>query len=104
MSVEVGQPVAAAATTQFKLCLYNEEELAIWFHLIKAQFAAVGIELQKLKYANALANLPKQVLRDILCTADACNEHGLSLSPQDTPSLNIHNHALGRRTPSLTWQ
>jgi hypothetical protein len=32
------------------------------------------IKSQKLKYANALANLPKQVLRDILDTVDACNE------------------------------
>jgi hypothetical protein len=33
-----------------------------------------GIRSQKLKYANALANLPKQVLRDILDTLDVCNE------------------------------
>jgi hypothetical protein len=31
-------------------------------HLIEAQFAAAGIKSQKLKYANALASLPKQVL------------------------------------------
>jgi hypothetical protein len=30
-----------------------------------AQFAAVGIKSQKLKYANALASLQKQVLRDL---------------------------------------
>jgi hypothetical protein len=47
-------PVAAAATTQVKLCPYDEEELHIWFLLIKAQFAAAGIRSQKLKYANAL--------------------------------------------------
>ncbi len=38
-----------------------------------ATVAAAGIKSQKLKYANALANLPKQVLRDILDTIDACN-------------------------------
>jgi hypothetical protein len=63
-------PAAAAATTQVKLCPYNEEELHIWFRLIEAQFEAAGIRSQKLKYANALANLPKQVLRDILDTLD----------------------------------
>ncbi len=33
-----------------------------------------GIKSQKLKYANALASLPKQVLRDILDTLDVCND------------------------------
>jgi hypothetical protein len=41
---------------------------------LEAQFVAVGIRSQKLKYANALAHLPKQVLRDILDTLDVCNE------------------------------
>ncbi len=66
-------PVTAAATTQVKLCLYNEEEPHIWFRLIEAQFAAAGIRSQKLKYTNVLASLPKQVLRDILDTLDAMN-------------------------------
>ncbi len=56
------QTVAAAATSQVKLCPYDEEELAVWFRLIEAQFAAAGIKSQKLRYANALASLPKQVL------------------------------------------
>jgi hypothetical protein len=59
------QPVAAAVTSQVKLCPYDESEPHIWFRLIEAQFAAAGIKLQKLKYANALSSLPKQVLRDI---------------------------------------
>ncbi len=67
-------PVTAAATTQVKLCLYDEEEPHIWFRLIEAQFAVAGIRSQKLKYTNALASLPKQVLRDILDTLDVCNE------------------------------
>jgi hypothetical protein len=54
-------PVTAAATTQVKLCPYDEDKLHIWFHLIEAQFAAAGIRSQKLKYTNALASLPKQV-------------------------------------------
>jgi phenylalanine-4-hydroxylase len=65
--------VAAAATAQVKLCPYDEEEPHIWFHLIEAQFATAGIKSQKLKYANALASLPKQVHRDILDTLDVCN-------------------------------
>ncbi len=69
---DLTSPVAAAATAQVKLCPYDEEEPHIWFHLIKAQFAAAGIKLQKLKYANALASLPNQVLRDILDTLDVC--------------------------------
>jgi hypothetical protein len=59
------QPVAAAATTQVKLCTYDEEEPHIWFNLIEAQFTTVVIKSQRLKYANALASLPKQVLGDI---------------------------------------
>jgi hypothetical protein len=31
-----GQTVAAAATSQVKLCLYNEEEPTIWFRLTEA--------------------------------------------------------------------
>jgi hypothetical protein len=73
MSLEVGQPVAAIATTQVKLCPYDEEELAIRFHLIKAQFASVGIKTQNLKYANTLVSLPKQGLQDILDTVDVYN-------------------------------
>ncbi len=67
-------PVAAAATTQVKLCPYDEEETHIWFCLIEAQYAAAGIRSKKLKYANALASLTKQDLRDILDTLDVCNE------------------------------
>jgi hypothetical protein len=63
---DLTSPVASAATTQVKLCSYDEEELHIWFCLIEAQLASAGIKSQKLKYANALASLPKQVLQDIL--------------------------------------
>jgi hypothetical protein len=69
-----GQTAAAAATSQVKLCSYDEEELAVWFRLIEAQFASVYIKSQKLRYANALASLIKQVLRDILDTVDVSNE------------------------------
>jgi hypothetical protein len=72
MSLEVCQ--LTAATTQVKLCPYDEEELAIWFCLIEAQLAVAGIKSQKLKYANPVANLSKQVLWDILDTVNACNE------------------------------
>jgi hypothetical protein len=65
-------PVAAAASTQVKLCPDDEEEPHIWFRLIEAQFAAAWIRSQKLNYANTLANLPKQVFRDILDTLDVC--------------------------------
>jgi hypothetical protein len=58
-----GQTVTAAATSQVKLCPYDEEEPVIWLCLIEAQFAAAGIKSQKLRYANALASLLKQVLR-----------------------------------------
>ncbi len=59
---DLATPVTAAVTAQVKLCPYDEEEPHIWFRLIEAQFTAAGIRSQKLKYANALANLPKQVL------------------------------------------
>jgi hypothetical protein len=39
-----GQTVAVAVTTQVKVCPYHEEEPAIWFHLVEAQFAAAGIK------------------------------------------------------------
>jgi hypothetical protein len=68
------QPIEEAATSQVKLCLCDEEDSHIWFRLIKAEFAAAGIRSQRLKYANALASLPKQVLRDILDTVDVCND------------------------------
>ncbi len=71
---DLTSPVAAAATSQIKLCPYHEEEPLIWFRLIEAQFAVAGIKLEKLKYANALASLPKQVLRDNLDTLDVCND------------------------------
>jgi hypothetical protein len=61
---DMNSPVAAAATSQVKLRL----------SLIEAQFAAAGIKSQKLKYANALASLPKQVLQDILYTLEVCND------------------------------
>ncbi len=73
-------PVAVTAIVQVKLCPYDEEEPHIWFHLIEAQFAAAGIRSQKLKYANALASLPKHVLWDILDTLDVCND---SAEPSD---------------------
>jgi hypothetical protein len=80
-------PVTVAATTQIKLCQYDEEEAHIWFHLIKAQFIAARIRSQKHKFANALAHLPKQVLRDILDTLDVCNE-------SDEPFDNLKNTLL----------
>jgi hypothetical protein len=72
MAQQVSQDLAAAVTpSQVKLCPCNEEEPAIWFRLIEAQFATNGIKTQKLKYANALANRPKKVLWDILDIVDA---------------------------------
>jgi hypothetical protein len=38
------QTVVAAVTFQVQLCPYDEEEPAIWFCLIKAQFAAASIK------------------------------------------------------------
>jgi hypothetical protein len=67
-------PIEAAATSQVKLCPYDEEEPHIWFRLIEAQFTAAGIRSQQLKYTNALASLPKQVLWNILDTVDVCND------------------------------
>ncbi len=89
-------PVTAAATAQVKLCPYDEEEPHIRFRLIKAQFAAAGIKLQKLKYANALASLPKQVLRDILDTLDVCSD-------SDEPFDFLKNTLLGQFGKSK-WQ
>jgi hypothetical protein len=93
---DLTSPVAAAATSQVKLCPYDEEELHIWFRLIEAQFAAAGIKLQKLKYASALASLPKQVLRDILDTIDICNN-------SDEPFDSLKNTLLGQFGKSK-WQ
>jgi hypothetical protein len=93
---DLTSPVAAAATSQVKLCPYDEEEPHIWFRFIEAQFAAAGIKSQKLKYANALASLPKQVLRDILGTIDVCND-------SDEPFHFLKNTLLGQFEKSK-WQ
>ncbi len=93
---DLTHPVAAAATSQVKLCPYDEEEPHIWFCLIEAQFTAAGIKSQKLKCANALASLPKQVLRDILDTLDACND-------SDEPFDFLKNILLGQFGKSK-WQ
>ncbi len=93
---DLTSPVAAAATSQVKLCPYNEEELHIWFSLIEAQFAMAGIKSQKLKYANTLASLPKQVLRDILDTLDVCNN-------SDEP-FNFLKNTLLRQFGKSKWQ
>jgi hypothetical protein len=37
------QTVVAAETSQVKLCPYDEQEPAIWFCLIEAQFVVAGI-------------------------------------------------------------
>jgi hypothetical protein len=86
---DLTHPVAAEATSQVKLCPYDEEEPHIWFCLIEAQFAVAGIKSQKLKYANALASLPKQVLQDILDTLDVCND-------SDEPFDFLRNTLLGQ--------
>jgi hypothetical protein len=93
---DLAHPVTAAATTQVKLCPYDEEEPHIWFCLIEAQFAAAGIRSQKLKYANALASLPKQVLRDILDTLDACNN-------SDEPFDHLKNTLIMKFCPTLYY-
>ncbi len=41
------QPMAAATTTQVKLCPYDKEEPPIWFHLIEAQFCSCGHQILK---------------------------------------------------------
>ncbi len=93
---DLTSPVTAAATSQVKLCPYDEEESPIWFRLIEAQFAAAGIKSQKHKYANALASLPKQVLWDILDTLDTCND-------SDEPFDFLKNTLLGQFGKSK-WQ
>jgi hypothetical protein len=90
------QPVAVATTSQVKLCLYNVEVPNIWFCLIEAQFATAGIRSQRLKYANTLANLPKQVLQDILDTMDVCNN-------SDQPFDHLKEVVLGQFGKSK-WQ
>jgi hypothetical protein len=52
MAQQAGHDLAAAAApSQVTLGPYEEEEPAIWFCLIKAQFAAAGIQTQKLSHA-----------------------------------------------------
>jgi hypothetical protein len=90
------QPVAAAATIQVKLCPYDKEEPHIGFRLIEAQFAGAGVKSQELKYTNALASLPRQVLRGILDTADICND-------SDQPFDHVKEVLLGQFGKSK-WQ
>jgi hypothetical protein len=65
---------------------------------IEVQFAATGIKLQKFRYTNALASLPKQVLRNILETVDICNE-----SDQPFDHLKDKDVLFGQFGKS-TWQ
>ncbi len=68
-------------STRCSGCSFSGETLPLWWggttHLVpphfEAQFTAAGIRSQRLKYANALASLPKQVLWDIVDTIDVCN-------------------------------
>jgi hypothetical protein len=57
---------------------------------------AAGIKTQKLKYANTLASLPKQVLWDILDTLDVCDD-------SDEPLNFLKNTLLGQFGKSK-WQ
>ncbi len=66
------------------------------FRLIEARFAVAGIKSQKVKYANALASLPKQVLRNILDSLDVCND-------SDEPFDFLKNTLLGQFGKSR-WQ
>jgi hypothetical protein len=67
-------PVAAAATSQVKLCPYDEEEQHIWFRLIEAQFAAAGIKSQKLKFFFFLCFFVLQrAFFYFLCTVSGCD-------------------------------
>jgi hypothetical protein len=93
---DLTSPVIAAATSQVKLCPYDEEEPHILFCLVEAQFAAAGIKSQKLEYASALASLPKQVLRDILDTLNVCND-------SEEPFNFLKNTLLGQFVKSK-WQ
>jgi hypothetical protein len=93
---DLTSPVTAAATAQVKLCPFDEEEPHIWFRLIEAQFAAAGIKSQKLKYANAVASLPKQVLWDILDTLNVYND---SAEPFD-----FLKHTLLGQVGKSKWQ
>jgi hypothetical protein len=60
------QPVAAAVTSQVKLCPYDEEEPHIWFRLIEAQFAAAGINFPQctVRYLQGLPTAPHPVTPD----------------------------------------
>jgi hypothetical protein len=42
-------PVAAAVTTQDKLCPYDKEELHIWFRFIEAQFCSDRDHITKIQ-------------------------------------------------------
>jgi hypothetical protein len=79
-----------------KECPTNLWTLPTFSRLIEAQFAAAGIKSQKLKYANALASLPKQVLWDILDTLDICGD-------SDEPFNFLKNTLLGQFGKSK-WQ
>jgi hypothetical protein len=107
MSRDDFTPPVAAATAQVKFCRYDEEEPHIWFRLIEAQIAAAGIKPQKLKYANALASLPKQVLRDILDTLDVCNdsaEHSTFLKILCLDSLERASGNLNLNCFAFPWK
>ncbi len=59
---ELTHPVAAAATTQVKLCPYDEEEPHIWFRLIEARSQRQGSDPKNLSmpmlWLSGQANTP----------------------------------------------
>jgi hypothetical protein len=61
MDPQVSQELTVALTpSQVKLCSYNEEEPAIWFRPIEAQYASAGIQSQKIKMATPLPTCPSK--------------------------------------------
>jgi hypothetical protein len=67
-------PVVAAATAQVKFVLTMRRKHTFGSASSRPSLQRQESNHKNTKYANALASLPKQVLRDILDTLDVCND------------------------------
>jgi hypothetical protein len=92
---DLTSPVAAAATSQVTLCLTMRRN-RIFGSASSRPSCSGRNQLTKLKYANALASLPKQVLQHILDTLDVCSD-------SDKPFDFLKNTLLGQFGKSK-WQ
>ena len=70
------EPSAAVHTVSLKLPPFWQEDLALWFHQVEAQFATKGITQQLTQYHYIVGSLAPETareIRDVIVTIPATN-------------------------------